>query len=89
MKLNEQIEQLSTYCTRLRRELHKVPELGFDCFETQRIILRELEQKAEHVSWNQDHRQTWFVLFSMGGYTDELKQLAEGRADLLLVDDRK
>ncbi len=52
-------------------------------------ILRELEQKAEHVSWNQDHRQTWFVLFSMGGYTDELKQLAEGRADLLLVDDRK
>ena len=52
-------------------------------------VLRELEQKAEHVSWNQDHRQTWFVLFSMGGYTDELKQLAEGRADLLLVDDRK
>lgn len=46
MKLNEQIEQLSTYCTRLRRELHKVPELGFDCFETQRIILRELEQCA-------------------------------------------
>jgi len=25
----------------------------------------------------------------MGGFTDELKQLAEGRADLLLVDDRK
>ena len=46
MKLSEQIEQLSTYCTRLRRELHKVPELGFDCFETQRIILRELEQCA-------------------------------------------
>ena len=46
MKLNEQIEQLSTYCTRLRRELHKVPELGFDCFETQRIVLRELEQCA-------------------------------------------
>lgn len=46
MKLNEQIEQLSTYCTRLRRELHKVPELGFECFETQRIILRELEQCA-------------------------------------------
>lgn len=46
MKLSEQIEQLSTYCTRLRRELHKVPELGFDCFETQRIVLRELEQCA-------------------------------------------
>ncbi len=46
MKLSEQIEQLSTYCTRLRRELHKVPELGFECFETQRIVLRELEQCA-------------------------------------------
>ena len=44
MKLSEQIERLSPYCTRLRRELHRVPELGFDCFETQQIVLRELEQ---------------------------------------------
>jgi len=52
-------------------------------------ILRELEQKAERVSWDQDRRQTWFVLFSMGGFSDELKQLAEKRTDLLLVDDRE
>ena len=52
-------------------------------------VLRELEQKAEHVSWNQNYRQTWFVLFSMYGFTDELKQLAEARSDLLLVDDRE
>ena len=52
-------------------------------------ILRELEQKAEHVSWNQGRRQTWFVLFSMGGFTDELTRLAEERTDLLLVDDRE
>ena len=52
-------------------------------------ILRKLEQKAGHVSWNQNHRQTWFVLFSMGGFTDELKQLAEERTDILLVDDRE
>ena len=44
MKLSEQIERLSPYCTRLRRELHRVPELGFDCVETQQIVLRELEQ---------------------------------------------
>ena len=44
MKLSQQIERLAPYCTRLRRELHRVPELGFDCFETQRIVLRELEQ---------------------------------------------
>ena len=50
-------------------------------------VLRELEQKAERVSWNKDHRKTWFVLFSMGGFTDDLRQLAEARSDLLLVDD--
>ena len=46
MKLDTQIERLAPYCMRLRRELHRVPELGFDCFETQRIVMRELEQCA-------------------------------------------
>ena len=50
-------------------------------------VLRDLEQKAERVAWNRDRRKTWFVLFSMGGFTDELRQLAETRSDLLLVDD--
>ena len=50
-------------------------------------ILREMEQKAERVSWNMNRRKTWFVLFSIGGFTDELSQLAETRSDLLLVDD--
>ena len=53
------------------------------------VVLRELEQKAKHVAWDQDHRRTWFALFSMGGFTDELKQLAEERTDFLLVDDRE
>ena len=52
-------------------------------------ILRDLEQKAEHIPWNQANRKTWFVLFSMGGFTDELKLLAKKRSDLLLVDDRE
>ncbi len=52
-------------------------------------ILHELERKAEQVSWNKDLRQTWFVLFSMGGFTDELKQLAECRTDLFLIDDKQ
>ena len=50
-------------------------------------VLHDLEQKAERVAWNQDRRRTWFVLFGMGGFTDELRQLAESRPDLLLVDD--
>ena len=46
MKLDRDIRALAEDCTALRRELHRVPELGFDCFETQRIVLRELEQCA-------------------------------------------
>ena len=46
MKLDAQIERLAPYCMRLRRELHRVPEVGFDCFETQRIVMRELEACA-------------------------------------------
>ena len=55
--------------------------------ENKEDVLRELEQKAEHVTWNKDRRKTWFVLFSMGGFTDDLCQLAKTRSDLLLVDD--
>ncbi len=50
-------------------------------------VLRDLEQKAERVAWKKNRRKTWFILFSMGGFTDELRQLAETRSDLLLVDD--
>lgn len=46
MKLDREIRALADVCTALRRELHRIPELGFDCFETQRIVLRELEQCA-------------------------------------------
>ena len=46
MKLDRDIKELASYCTELRREFHAVPELGFDCFETQAIVLRELEQCA-------------------------------------------
>ena len=42
MKIDRDIRRLEETCTALRRELHRVPELGFDCFETQRIVLREL-----------------------------------------------
>ena len=46
MKLDREIRALADVCTALRRELHRIPELGFDCFETQWVVLRELEQCA-------------------------------------------
>ena len=51
-------------------------------------ILRDLEKKAESVSWEKHRRHVWYVLFSTGGFTGELQQLAASRADVLLVDDR-
>ena len=51
-------------------------------------ILRDLEQKAERVPWEKTRRKEWFVLFSAGGFTDELRELAAVRSDVLLVDDQ-
>ncbi len=51
-------------------------------------VLRDLEKKAESVSWEKQRRKVWYVLFSAGGFTGDLTQLAASRADVLLVDDR-
>lgn len=50
-------------------------------------IFRELEEKAGNVDWQKQNRHVWFVLFSLDGFTDELKELAAKREDLLLVDE--
>ena len=51
-------------------------------------VLRNLEAKTDSVSWEQDNRKVWYVLFSASGFTDELKALAESREDLLLCDEQ-
>lgn len=50
-------------------------------------IFRELEEKARNVDWQNQNRHVWFVLFSSTGFTEELKELAVKRDDLLLVDE--
>ncbi len=50
-------------------------------------IFRELEEKAGNVDWQNQNRHVWFVLFSSAGFTEELKELAVKRDDLLLVDE--
>ena len=47
-------------------------------------VLRELEAKAKTVSWEKEKRKTWFVLFSVNGFTEELKAEAAVRTDLRL-----
>lgn len=50
-------------------------------------ILRELENKTESVAWEKNDRKVWYVLFSAGGFTDELREHCKTREDVLLVDD--
>lgn len=48
-------------------------------------ILLELEEKAKKINWNKQTRNTWYVLFSINGYTPELEQLAKERTDVILT----
>lgn len=48
-------------------------------------VLRNLEQKAKQVEWKRGIRREYFILFSIGGFSDELKKLAEEREDLILM----
>ena len=47
-------------------------------------VLRELEAKAKTVSWEKEKRKTRFVLFSVNGFTEELRAEAAVRTDLRL-----
>lgn len=49
-------------------------------------VLRDLELKAQAVTWEQTKRKTWYVLFSVSGFTEELKEYAAQREDVLLCD---
>lgn len=43
-----------------------------------------LKQKAKVVEWKNDIREEKYILFSITGYTEELKELAKTRNDLIL-----
>lgn len=50
-------------------------------------VLQTLENKSVRVEWKKATRHVWYVLFSASGFTEELKQSAASRPDLLLCDD--
>ena len=50
-------------------------------------VLRSLEAKAKTVSWEKGKRKTWLVLFSVNGFTEELRAVAETRTDLQLCEE--
>lgn len=49
-------------------------------------IFADLEEKAKKVAWNKNNRNTWYILFSTGGFTPELKELAKSRNDIILAE---
>ncbi|MGM9551256.1 MAG: ATP-binding protein [Clostridia bacterium] len=49
-------------------------------------ILLELEEKSKSVRWNYEKRNTWFIIFSAGGFTKELRELEAKREDLILAE---
>ena len=48
-------------------------------------VLYGLEQKARGAAWGKTPKKIWYVLFSIGGFSDDLKALAGQRDDLLLI----
>ena len=48
-------------------------------------VLRGLEAKAPFVAWRNDSRNVSYVVFSISGFTEELRRLAAERDDVLLV----
>lgn len=52
-------------------------------------IFRNLEKKSHFVQWGTGKGDKYFVLFSKSGFTPEVKKLAGGRKDIVLVDKNK
>lgn len=52
-------------------------------------VFYDLVEKAERVLWQKGDRKEFFVIFSVGGYSPRLRDLARRREDLLLFDFEK
>jgi AAA+ ATPase superfamily predicted ATPase len=59
-------------------------ECKFTAKKTGSAVLRELERKSRLVNWKNETRRDHFILFSISGYTDELRAAAKARKDLVL-----
>lgn len=48
-------------------------------------VFNELLEKSKLVDWKNDDRSEKYILFSISGYSEELKKLAKQRKDLILM----
>ena len=49
-------------------------------------ILEQLEDKVPYVQWMNEEREVKYVLFSVCGFTEDLKMLARRRNDVILIE---
>lgn len=48
-------------------------------------ILYQLEQKTAFIDWHKELRKTIYVIFSINGFTEDIKALAQEREDSILI----
>jgi hypothetical protein len=61
-------------------------ECKFTKSATDTDVFYELKRKSELVPWNRENRNEIFVLFSVSGFTPQLKEIARERGDVVLFE---
>jgi AAA+ ATPase superfamily predicted ATPase len=56
---------------------YKKSKIGLD-------VLTDLEKKSIEVEWNKDNRKSYYIIFSISGFTEELIREAQKRNDVIL-----
>lgn len=56
---------------------YKKSKIGLD-------VLTALEKKSIEVEWNKDNRKSYYIIFSISGFTEELIKEAQKRKDVIL-----
>ena len=47
-------------------------------------VLKELQEKAKNIKWNNSNREEYFILFSKSGFSEELEELAQREKNIIL-----
>ena len=47
-------------------------------------ILKQLQEKAKNIKWNNNNREEYFILFSKSGFSEELEELAQKEKNIIL-----
>ena len=47
-------------------------------------ILKQLQEKAKNIKWNNNNREEYFILFSKSDFSEELEELAQKEKNIIL-----